>query len=142
MNNKRMTQLIEAIRSEAGRNMFDFSYFTRVPEGAKPVHEAFKAGGTCGTTACIAGMAKAVAIINGDEPAGGPTISHFWLSDWLGISLSHANQICYPENIALWPRCWQTKALEAADVLEHYQATGRLEHPYPPTPTQYPRERK
>lgn len=140
MNKTRCRALIKALRSEAGGRMFYLGNWvsrktalrgTGFVPVSKPPRQAFKSGGHCGTTACIAGMAAVIdpawEIPDDEMPPlrykGRVGSGAFAL--WLGITKDQSHRLCYP-NSGLWHRYELTTAAEAAEVLERFMVTGRL----------------
>lgn len=58
---RRINKLIAALKTGAAAKMFNMSEWIVRKEGSRTVTEALKGDGDCGTTACMAGMAAAIA---------------------------------------------------------------------------------
>ncbi len=113
MNKPRMNRLIKALKSQAGRNMFNMNKWITIPDGCQSPIEAFKSKGDCGTTACIAGTAAIIDpeffIIGEYDDFEGIEIyaresgfvGEAAFAEWLDISLSSANQLTLPHE-ELW----------------------------------------
>lgn len=135
----RLQLLIDGLKTEAGQKMFDMGLWAHKPQGAKEPRDAYGAGGDCGTTCCIAGLA---AILdpeffnfcpddnpidveydilydsNGDYCSGSAGFAK-----WLGISNREADLITTPW-LDLWHN-WQTDDNKhAIDILEAFKSGG------------------
>jgi len=137
MNETRLKALSAALRTETAAKMFHMASW--VQEGERALPEAFAAGGGCGTTGCILGMAAAIDPISltaffGDHRNYGtvalkanPRVSGAEaFSRWLDIDFYDATELCGVGG-GVWER-WgdlgSVPASLAADVLDAYAQGG------------------
>lgn len=134
MNQLRFDALIEALESEAGAAMFNIAQWVFVPEGAKTPDKAFKAGGGCGTTACMAGLAAAIdqdffefkALDEGYSIKGraGNTPVDNAFCQWLEIPFEDSMLITNCSG-HLWAFRDTNDTLHAVEILKRYKLSGK-----------------
>ena len=146
LRKKRINNLIKTLETEAGKNMFDMEDWIG-HNGSKSPRRAFASGGTCGTTACIAGMS---AIIDPDFfiieklPLSDYTPKRHYcirekgadktedvikaFSHWLNIPYEDAWSICYNDTI-VWnhKNDWESEIEFATKILKAYRDGGMKE---------------
>ena len=137
MNIRRLNRLIKALETEAARNMFNMESWITQPEGCKSARAAFRAGGGCGTSACIGGMAAIIApmYFNIRTPNFDGSVALFKrftsrngsdaFADWLGITSALARQITSPGS-SLWYRIDKKNVLYAIFFLKVLRDRGVL----------------
>ncbi len=136
MNKRRINKLIKALKTEAAKNMFDMGDWGKAPKGAKSPIEAFKSGGECGTTACVAGVAAIIdpVYFKTQKLMEGDTTYYYWeidkdstqvgmFADWLGVSLDDADLITDPDS-KLWNGFKKNDINHAINLLEAYRDGG------------------
>lgn len=141
MKTKRLNKLIEALKTESAKKMFDMKEWFVVPDGAREPRESFEAGGDCGTKACIGGMAAIIdpKFFNIDhfehtDNRTGPFLYGFSskknnssgtvvLCDWLGIDWGIINYITDPDS-STWADRKSDDIQHAINLLEAFRDGG------------------
>jgi len=120
MNKAHIKKLIAIFRGEKQLKdnrkpvLFDMDYFV-MPQ-------------KCGTVACIAGHAAILSKEKISEEKGGADIDYLLACDWLGIEPEVGEQMFYHFTISDTDDyiIRATTALDAANMLEHFLATGQV----------------
>ena len=128
-NVRRMNKLIAALKTEAAGHMFNMNYYIHC--GKLAPRDAFKSGGQCGTSACIAGMAAIIAprfftIENGYAYAKR-------LGDWSGLLKgfnawleipNEDGELLTEPDMGVWLNSDSKDISHAINVLEAYRNGG------------------